>query len=83
MYLFESEESVELDQAMEIAKENGDWEEHDVLGIFAKQANQFDHFCETEHEGNFRSQKNVAVPHIPALSSPPTGKKEKGVNHKG
>ena len=60
-YLFERKERVELDQAMEIAKEDRNWQVGNVSGVLAEEAHELHHLGEAEHEDDLGDQEGVAV----------------------
>jgi hypothetical protein len=82
IYLLESKQSPQLDQAVEVAKQDGHGQEHDVTRVSAKQPNQFHYFGKAKHECDLRSQKEVPIPGLPVLRTPPAREEQEGVDQK-
>jgi hypothetical protein len=53
-YLLERKKRIQLDQAVQVAKDDRHRQEHEVTRIPAEEANQFHHFGKTKHERDFR-----------------------------
>lgn len=82
-YVFERKERVELDQAMEIAKKDRNWQEDDVSGVLAEEAHKLDNLGEAKHEDDLGNQEGVAVGGRPLSRRPPARVEHEGVEDKG
>ena len=81
--MFECEERIELDQAMEIAKDDRNGQVNDVPWVFAEEPHKLHHFGEAEHEDDLGSQESVAVGGRPLRRRSPARVDKEGVEDKG
>lgn len=81
-YHIEGEESPKLDEAVKVAKGDGDREEHEVTGVPNEEANKLHHLGEAKHEGKLSPERILAACLIPPNGSLPASQQQKRVNDK-
>lgn len=82
-YHIKSDQGIDLDEAMEVAKKDGDGIEHDVLGVATPKTNKLDDLGEGEHPYEFGNQGVVPGFRVPIGCAPPKGQQNQGVSDKG
>jgi len=81
-YYFEREQGIELDEAVEVPKNDAHWKEHHVAGVPSKESDKFYDFCEAKHEDELCPEGIPAVLRFPIGGSPPTAQQEHWINDK-
>lgn len=77
----EGKESPKFDETVEVAKGDGDGQEHEVTRVPHKEANKLDNLGEAEHEGELSPECIFAVRLLPADGSLPASQQQKRVDH--
>lgn len=77
------EESIELDQAVEVAEDDRNWQEHNIDRVAAEQPHELDHFGEAEHEYELGPERISPALRGPALGCLPAQGQEEWISHKG
>lgn len=71
-YHIKSHEGVELDEAMEVAKDDGHREEDDIAGVSAEKPNKLHNLCKGKHEDELGPEGVLPILQLPFACCPPT-----------
>lgn len=82
-YHVKSDECIELNQAVEIAKDDGQGQEANVGGVAAEQAHELDDLGKGKHEDELGPECQQAAAKRPFSSGPPARGEQKRVDGKG
>jgi hypothetical protein len=78
-----SKEGIELDEPVEISKDNGDGNKDDVAGVSQQKSHELDKLGEGEHEDELGPEGVESVAKIPLARRQPARGKQKRVDDKG
>lgn len=78
-----SNEGIELDQTMEISKDDGDGNKDDIARVSQQKSHELDKLGEAKHEDELGPEGVVSVLDMPLSRRPPARGKQKRVDDKG
>jgi hypothetical protein len=81
-YHVECDESIDLDEAMKVSKNDGKRQEDEIGGVPLEESHELDHLGKGKHEDELSPEGVLAACEIPVRSRPPAGRQKKGVNSK-
>lgn len=70
-YHSKSKEGIELDEAVEVAKDDRDREKLDVARVAHEQSHQLDHLGEAKHEDELCPERILSACELPVSGGPP------------
>lgn len=78
-----SNERIQLNQAVKVAKDNGHGHKDNVAGVAQQQAHELDKLGEAKHEDELGPKGIVSILDVPLGRRPPARGKQKRVDDKG
>lgn len=79
----ESKKGIELDQTMEISKDDGDGNKDDIARVSQQKSHELDELGEAKHEEELGPEGVVSVLDMPLSRRPPARGKQKRVDDEG